>query len=196
MQAIIQDTRSLAIPVLVNRQLALTTLEIKARLGGFLWKNPTEAQLGERVCKNGSGEIIGYDVKTRVSIMDVDGVLKHTLKTTHLTADKSAERTNPAYGIHNSREAGKYHGKLSSNWRKAKLTPRQIVDELSAGHAIAPGEFIDKKGVSRRSRDSIQHRQMFLFDGDEWDEAHPAPASINELLHQTCLLYTSPSPRD
>ena len=68
------------------------------------------------------------------------------------------------------------------NWKQENLTLDEIIAVLNAGYAFAPGFYNPPAGESRRSADYCEHRQIILFDGDEWTEQHPPPVDLDEML--------------
>ena len=158
----------------VNRTMCIDTLEAKARAMGYLWQEPEAGSLG-RFDVNG-----GIDVRSLVSITDVDGIVKKTLKTEFLDG-AGEQRKKPAIGISDG-SGWVFHGRLSCNWTPAVLSPVEILAELGRGHSITPGKFRMEPGLSRRSAKSLESVSFLLMDGDAWSDACPPPLSIGELL--------------
>ena len=169
------------IPVLVNRTRVIATAEDKANITGFKWTRPRSIPKGFVERRNAKGEFLDYTLTLPVTIKDVDGREKHTVKTSYFEADKrtSKEKPSTALGIWVDGLAGKYHGRKSRNWIQEQLTLASVIDELNNGFAIAPGFFTQPEGESFRSGDYIQHRQIILLDGDEWTAEHPAPRDLD-----------------
>ena len=172
------------IPVLVNRKRAIATAEDKANVTGFQWSRPKEFPQGFVERRNKRGEFLDYRLIEPITIHDVDGRAKHTIKTTYYEADKRTlkDKPKPAFGVWVDGLGGKYNGKLSRNWKQEQLTLSEIISELNAGFSIAPGLFTPPKNQSRRSSEHIQHRLIILLDGDEWTAEHPAPPNLDELI--------------
>ena len=131
------------IPVLVNRTRVIATAEDKANITGFKWTRPRSIPKGFVERRNAKGEFLDYTLTLPVTIKDVDGREKHTVKTSYFEADKrtSKEKPSTALGIWVDGLAGKYHGRKSRNWIQEQLTLASVIDELNNGFAIAPGFF-------------------------------------------------------
>ena len=172
------------ISVLVNRKRVIATLEDKANVTGFQWTLPETIPPGFVEKRNAKGNFLYYTLTEPVTIRDVDGRNKQTIKTTFYEADKRTlkDTPKPAFGVHIEGLAGAYHGKLSRHWKQEHLTLSAIIDNLISGFAIAPGLFNSPKNASFRSGNYCEHRQIILFDADEWTEAHPAPLNLDNFL--------------
>ena len=167
-------------PGLVNRKRVIATLEDKANITGFAWTRPHSIPKGfvEHKSKNGD-----FFCTLPITIKDVDGTEKKTVRTTFYEQDKRTPKVKPApqIGNHVKGKAARYHGTKSANWKQAHLTLAQIIETLNAGYAFAPGLFDAPAGESQRAAEYCEHRQIVLLDGDEWTDAHPAPRDIDDL---------------
>ena len=174
------------IPVLVNRERVIATAEDKANITGFRWTRPRSIPEGFVERRNAKGELLDYKLTEPVTIQDVDGRVKHTVKTAYYEADKRTLKDKPktAIGEYDSRLSSRYHGTLSRNWYQEQLTVTEIIDVLNSGYSVAPGLFTPPENESRRSGEYIQHRDCILFDGDDWTAEHPAPRDLDDFLHR------------
>lgn len=171
---------------LVNRKRVIATAEDKANITGYRWTLPNTIPTGFVEKRNKKGDFLYYTLTEPVTIRDVDGRDKQTIKTTYYQADKRTLKDTPktAYGVWVEGLAGTYHGRLSRNWTQEQLTLAEIIDVLNAGFAFAPGRFYPAENESFRSGDYCEHRQIILFDGDDWKPEHPAPANLDDLLNR------------
>ena len=169
---------------LVNRKTVIDTLESKANLTGFRYirKDPINTEFIEK--KDRKGEFLCYEQTTPIEILDVDGKIKKTVKTSYYQQDKDTQHKKPSIGVYTKYLAARYHGTKSRNWKQAHLTLQEIIDELNSGYAIAPGEFQPEPDKSIRKAEYCMSRQVILFDADEWTPEHPAPADISELIER------------
>ena len=172
------------LPVLVNRKRVIATAEDKANITGYHWTRPKVIPQGFVERRNTKGGFLDYTLTEPVTIQDVDGRAKHTIKTSFFQADKRTlkEKPKPAFGEWVDGLAGKYNGRKSRNWYQEQLTLTEIINELNSGFAIAPGLFNPRENESKRSAEHILHRLIILLDGDDWTPEHPAPASLDELI--------------
>ena len=101
------------IPVLVNRTCVIATAEDKANITGFRWTRPRSIPKGFVERQNAKGEFLDYTLTEPVTIQDVDGRVKHTVKTSYYEADKRTLKDKPktAIGEYDSRLSSRYHGK-------------------------------------------------------------------------------------
>ena len=164
-------------PVLVNRKRVIATAEDKANITGFRWTRPQTMPPGFVEKRNAKGDFLYYTRIDPVTIQDVDGKAKHTIKTSFYEADQQTlkDTPKPAFGVWVDGLAGAYHGKLSRHWTQDHQNLQAIIDNLNSGFAIAPGLFNPPENESIRSGDYCEHRQIILPDADEWTEEHPAP---------------------
>ena len=172
-------------PGLVNRKRVIATLEDKANLTGFAWTRPHSIPKGFVEHKSKNGDFLYYACTLPITIKDVDGTEKKTVRTTFYEQDKRTQKVNPApqIGNHVKGKASRYHGTKSANWKQAHLTLAQIIETLNAGYAFAPGLFDAPAGESQRAAEYCEHRQIVLLDGDEWGNVpHAPPANSNQLL--------------
>ena len=171
-------------PVLVNRRRVIATAEDKANITGFRWTLPETITPGFVEKRNAKGDFLYYARTEPVTIQDVDGKAKHTIKTAYYEADQQTlkDKPKPAFGVWVDGLAGAYHGKLSRHWTQDHQTLQAIIDNLNSGFAIAPGLFNPPKNASFRSGDYCEHRQIILPDADEWTEEHPAPRNLDDFL--------------
>ena len=178
------DSSTFVIPGLVNRRRVIATLEDKANITGYRWTR--SQKIPERFQENRSknGTFLHYAVTRPVTIQDVDGKEKQTTRTTYYAEDKRTRLLKPAplIGEWVDGLAGHYHGRRSLNWKQENLTLDEIIAVLNAGYAFAPGFYNPPAGESRRSANYCEHRQIILFDGDEWTEQHPASVNFDEML--------------
>ena len=169
-------------PGLVNRKRVITTLEDKANITGFRWSQPDKIQQGFVEKRSKKGDLLYYSLTKTVTICDVDGREKVTKKTSFYKQDRKTPHKQAVIGVWVDGLASTYHGRKSRNWTQEYLTLSEIIDTLNAGYAFAPGLFSSPEGESARSAEYCEHRQIILFDGDEWtDECH-APADFDGLL--------------
>ena len=174
------------VPVLVNRTRVIATAEDKANITGFRFTRPKVIPSGFVERRNTKGEFLDYKLIDLVTIQDVDGREKQTIKTSYYQADKRTlkDKPKPAIGEYDKRLSTRYHGTLSRNWYQEQLTLSQIFDELNAGYAIAPGLFNPPANKSKRTGKYIQHRHIILFDGEKWTDEHPAPRNLDGLVQR------------
>ena len=85
------------IPVLVNRTRVIATAEDKANITGFKWTRPRSIPKGFVERRNAKGEFLDYTLTLPVTIKDVDGREKHTVKTSYFEADKRTETARACY---------------------------------------------------------------------------------------------------
>ena len=172
------------IPVLVNRKRVIATAEDKANITGYQWTRPQTMPPGFVEKRNAKGDFLYYTRTEPVTIQDVDGLPKHTIKTSFYESDQQTlkDTPKPAFGVWVDGLAGAYHGKLSRHWMQDHQTLQAIIDNLNSGFAIAPGLFNPPENESIRSGDFCESRQLILFDADEWTEAHPAPRNLDNFL--------------
>ena len=169
---------------LVNRKRVIATLEAKALITGFRWTRPGKIRQGF-IKKNGeNGDFLYYFLTEPVTICDVDGREKLTIRTSYFEQDRITPHKQSAFGVWCDGLAGTYHGKKSRNWEQECLTLKEIIAILNAGFAFAPGLFTPRAGKSHRRGDYCQRRQIILFDADEWTDQCPAPADLNALVEQ------------
>ena len=172
------------IPVLVNRKRVIATTEDKANVTGYEWNHPETIAPGFVEKRNAKGDFLYYARTEPVTIQDVDGKAKQTIKTSFFEADQQTlkDTPKPAFGVWVDGLAGAYHGKLSRHWTQDHQTLQAIIDNLNSGYAIAPGLFNPPQNESIRSGDFCEHRQIILPDADEWTEEHPAPRNLDDFL--------------
>ena len=127
--------------------------------------------------RNSKGELLDYKLIEPITFQDVDGRVKHTIKTAYYEADKQTLKDTPkrSVGQYDEYLAGAYHGKLSRNWKPTQLTLSEIISELNAGYGITPGLFNNPPDKSFRSKDYHVSSDFMLFDGDAWTPEHPPP---------------------
>ena len=178
------DVHTAIIPGLVNRKRIIATLEDKANITGFRWMRPETIPKGFVENRSKNGAFLSYQLTLPVTIRDVDGRDKHTIRTSYYEADKRTQNRKTEIGVWVDGLAGAYHGRLSRNWTQEHLTLAEIIDVLNAGFAFAPGRFNPPAGESHRSGDYCEHRQMILLDGDEWTPEHPAPRDLDDFLNR------------
>ena len=173
---------------LVNRKRVIKTLEDKANITGYRWARPSKVPKGFTEKRSKMGKFLHYARIETVSIEDVDGKLKQTIRTDYFEADKITPKQTPktAYGEYDKYLADSYHGRKSRHWQNEYLTLKEIIGVLNAGYAFAPGYFNAAPGESQRSAGCCQYREIILFDGDEpiWTPQNPAPTDLEELLHR------------
>ena len=167
---------------LVNRKRVIATLEDKAVVTGFRWTRPNKTQKGFVENRSKQDKFLYYSLVEPVSILDVNGREKETIKTSFFEQDKTTPHKQSAYGVWEEGLAGTYHGRKSRNWKQDCLTLSDIIEVLNAGFAFAPGRFAPPAGESYRSGDYCEERQIILLDGDEWTDECPAPADLSDLL--------------
>ena len=172
------------IPVLVNRKRVIATAEAKANITGYQWTRPQTMPPGFVEKRNAKGDFLYYARTEPVTIQDVDGKAKQTIKTSFYEADQQTlkDTPKPAFGVWVDGLAGAYHGKLSRHWTQDHQNLQAIIDNLNSGYAIAPGLFNPPENESIRSGDFCEHRQIILPDADEWTEEHPAPRNLENFL--------------
>lgn len=177
-------------PVLVNRKRVIATTEDKANVTGYEWNHPETIAPGFVERRNAKGNFLYYTRTEPVSILDVDGRTKHTVKTSYYEADKRTlkETPKPSFGERIDGLAGAYHGKLSRHWTQDHQTLKTLIGNLNSGYAIAPGLFNAQKNKSVRSGDYCEHRQIILPDADEWTPEHPAPRNLDDFLNRSPTL--------
>lgn len=171
---------------LVNRKRVIKTLEDKANITGFRWTRPKQIPEGFVDNRSKNGKFL-HDARTLpIDILDVDGHIKHTIRTDYYAADKRTPhpKMKTAYGVYAKYLANTYHGSKSCNWHPENLTLEEIIAVLNAGAAFAPGYFNPPIGESQRSAKYCQYRQIILSDADEWNTEHPPPANIEELIYR------------
>ena len=167
-------------PCVVNSSIRIDTLEAKARCGGYYFIKPPARSLGRFDVKQ------GYEVRSPVTVLDVDGVLKPTLKTEFFNADGTV-RKKTAFGVYRG-DGWRFHGRLSCKWEPACLSAEEILGALGRGESITPGAFRVEDGLSRRSKHSIVSVGFLLMDLDDWSDAVPAPFSIDEYVSRYPLI--------
>lgn len=161
----------------VNSTVCVDSLAAKDRCGGFDWQAvPAAEELGKHAVD------AGFEVREVVKVQDVDGIVKQVLKTTYLDSDGDI-RKKPAYGVYMG-DGWRYHGGKSRNWKAAQLTADEVIEALNDGVSVTPGRFEPARGQSRRSAETLKSVDFLLMDGDEWSDACPPPASIDELLNR------------
>ena len=173
---------SVRFPGLVNRKRVIATAEDKANLTGYTWTRPHSISKGFIERRSKDGTFLYFSLTLPITITDVDGRAKKTIQTSFFEQDKATPQKQPAVGVWVDGLAGKYHGGNSRNWKQEHLTLSEIMDVLNSGYAFAPGRFDPPENKSFRSGDYCQHRQIILYDGDEWTDAHPAPADLDAFL--------------
>ena len=169
-------------PGLVNLNRVIATLEDKANITGYRWIRPQK--IAQSFVKNRSkkGDFLYYSLVEPVTIRDVDGREKVTTKTSYFEQDRTTTHKQATVGAWVEGLASAYHGRKSSNWEQEHLTLSEIAEVLNAGYAFAPGLFSPPAGESARSAAYCEHRQIILFDGDEWTDECPAPPNLDALL--------------
>ena len=166
---------------LVNRKRVISTLEYKALVTGYRWTRP-KTQKGFVENRSKQDKFLYYSLVEPVSILDVNGREKETIKTSFFEQDKTTPHKQSAYGVWEEGLAGTYHGRKSRNWKQDCLTLSDIIEVLNAGFAFAPGLFAPPANESYRSGDYCEEREIILLDGDEWTDECPAPADLDALL--------------
>ena len=169
---------------LVNRKHVIATLEAKALITGFRWIRPDKISNGFVENHGKKGNFLYYTLTEPVTIRDVDGREKDTIRTCYLEKDRKTPHKQSAFGVWCDGLAGRYHGKKSRNWQQERLTLKEIIAVLNTGSAFAPGLFNPPAGESYRSGAYCEERQIILFDADEWTDQCPAPADLNALVEQ------------
>ena len=167
---------------LVNRKRVIASLEDKAVVTGYRWTRPKHIQKGFVENRSKKGDFLHYSLVSPVTILDVNGREKDTIKTSYFEQDKQTEHKKTAYGVWVEGLAGTYHGRKSRNWKQDCLTLSDIIEVLNAGFAFAPGRFAPPANESYRSGDYCEEREIILLDGDEWSHECPAPADLDALL--------------
>ena len=172
------------IPVLVNRTRAVRTCEDKANITNFRFTRPKVIPAGFVERRNAKGELLDYKLIEPITFQDVDGQVKHTIKTAYYEADKQTLKDKPkrSVGEYYEHLAGAYHGKLSRNWKPTQLTLSEIISELNAGYGITPGLFNNPPDKSFRSKKYHVSSDFMLFDGDAWTPEHPAPPNLDDFI--------------
>ena len=160
----------------------IRTLEDKANITGYQWIRPQKIPKGFIENRSKKGNFLHYSLTEPVAILDVDKHEKVTISTSYYEQDKKTLKRKPEFGVWVDGLAGHYHGRNSKNWIQESLTLTEIIDILNAGYAFAPGLFDPPAGESHRSGDYCEHRQIILFDGDEWTDQHPAPTDFDALI--------------
>ena len=170
---------------LVNRTIVIDTLEKKANLTNYEYIRRPDINTDFIEKRDRKGNFLYYEQTIPVEIVDVDGKIKKTVKTSYYQQNKvTPYLKKPAFGVHTKYLASRYHGTKSCNWKQEYLTLQEISNTLNSGYAIAPGEFQPPKDESIRSSEYCMSRQFILFDADEWTAEHPAPVDISELIKQ------------
>ena len=172
------------IPVLVNRTRAVRTCEDKANITNFRFTRPKVIPAGFVERRNAKGEPLDYKLIEPITFQDVDGQVKHTIKTSYYEADQQTLKDKPkrTVGEYYEHLAGAYHGKLSRNWKPTQLTLSEIISELNAGYGITPGLFNNPPDKSFRSKKYHVSSDFMLFDGDAWTPEHPAPPNLDAFI--------------
>ena len=180
------------IPVLVNCTRAVRTCEDKANITNFRFTRPEVIPDGFVERRNSKGELLDYKLIEPITFQDVDGRVKHTIKTAYYEADKQTLKDTPkrSVGEYNEYLAGAYHGKLSRNWKPTQLTLSEIISELNAGYGITPGLFNNPPDKSFRSKEHHVSSDFMLFDGDAWTPEHPAPPNLDAFIKRYPDLLT------
>ena len=169
---------------LVNRTRSVKSLRDKAEITGYRYILPSQIPSGVIETRHKkTGEILHLSQTEIFDVHDVDGKVHKTIKTVFMEPDGTPSKKRKAeIGVWTDYLAGKYHGKLSRNWKQEHLTLDEILDIINAGYAFAPGRFDNPPDKSHRSGDYCAERSLILYDGDEWTEEHPAPKGFDELL--------------
>ena len=173
------------LPVLVNRRRVIATGEDKANITGYQWTRPKVIPQGFVERRNTKGKFLDYMLTETVTIQDVDGRAKHTIKTSYYEADKRTLKDKPkrSVGEYDEYLAGAYHGTLSRNWKPEQLTLSQVIDELNSGFSVAPGLFNNPPDKSFRSKEFHVLSHFILFDGEVWSNvSHPVPETLDKLI--------------
>ena len=105
---------------LVNRKRVIATTEDKANITGFTWTRPASIPEGFIERRSTNGDFLYYACTLPITIKDVDGTEKKTLRTTFYEQDKRTQKVNPApqIGNHVKGKAARYHGTKSANWKQ------------------------------------------------------------------------------
>ena len=179
-------------PVLVNRTRVVATGEDKANVTGYQWTRPKVIPDGFVERRNAKGEFLDYKLVEPITFQDVDGRVKHTIKTAYYEADKRTLKDKPkrSVGEYDEYLAGAYHGKKSRNWTPTQLTLSEIISELNAGYGITPGLFNNPPDKSFRSKEHHVSSDFMLFDGDAWTPEHPAPSNLDAFIKRYPDLLT------
>ena len=167
---------------LVNRKRVIATLEDKALITGFRWTRPGKIRQGFTKKNGKNGDFLYYSLTEPVTICDVDGREKLTIRTSYFEQDRITPHKQSAFGVRCDGLAGAYHGRKSRNWQQEYLTLTEIIEVLNAGYAFAPGLFNPPAGESYRSGDYCLYRYILQLDGDEWTDECPAPADLDGLV--------------
>ena len=180
------------IPVLVNRKRAVKTCEDKANITNFRFTRPDVIPDGFVERRNSKGELLDYKRIEPITFQDVDGRVKHTIKTAYYESDKQTLKDTPkrSVGEYDEYLAGAYHGKLSRNWKPTQLTLSEIISELNAGYGITPGLFNNPPDKSFRSKKYHVSSVFMLFDGDAWTPEHPPPPNLDAFIKRYPDLLT------
>ena len=101
---------------LVNRKRVIATLEDKANVTGFRWTRPKKLQNGFVENRSKKGKFLHFSLVKPVSILDVDGREKVTIKNAYFKQDKTTPHKQAAFGVWEEGLAGTYHGRKSRNW--------------------------------------------------------------------------------
>ena len=151
-------------PVLLNRTRVIATAEDKANITGFRWTLPQTMPPGFVEKRNAKGKFLYYVLTEPVTIQDVDGKAKHTIKKSFYEADQQTlkDTPKPAFGERIDGLAGAYHGKLSRHWTQDHQNLQAIIDNLNSGFAIAPGLLDGLPDVVNESLGDRQHILIFL----------------------------------
>ena len=171
---------------LVNRTTVIDTLEAKANVTGFRYTRPPTIPTELQPVTSKKGEFLYYQRTETVKVLDVDGKVKKTVRTSYFLQDKITPypKKKPEIGVWTEGLAGRYHGRKSANWKQGYLTLHEIIETLNSGYAIAPGEFQAPKGESIRSAEHCEHRQFILLDADAWNSEHLAQTDIDKLIQR------------
>ena len=179
-------------PVLVNRKRVVATAEDKANITNFRFTRPKVIPDGFVERRNSKGELLDYKLIEPITFQDVDGRVKHTIKTAYYEVDKRTLKDKPkrSVGEYDEYLAGAYHGKLSRNWKPTQLTLSEIISELNAGYGITPGLFNNPPDKSFRSKEHHVSSVFMLFDGDAWTPEHPPPTNLDDFIKRYPDLLT------
>ena len=168
---------------LVNRTRSIKSLRDKAEITGYRYILPSQIPTDVIETRHKkTGDILHLSKTEPFEVYDVDGTVHKTVKTVFFEPNGTPMiKRKPEIGVWTDYLAGKYHGKLSRNWKQEYLTLEEILEVLNAGYAFAPGRFDNPPDKSHRSGDYCAERSLILYDGDEWTEEHPAPSGFDEL---------------
>ncbi len=168
---------------LVNRKRVIRTLEDKALITGFRWTRPNKIPKGFVEKRSKKGDFLYYSRVEPVTIRDVDGPDKSTIRTSYFEQDRITPHKQTAYGVWVDGLGGTYHGRKSRNWQQECLTLTEIIEVLNAGYAFAPGLFNPPASESYRSGDYCEEHSIILPDGDDWGKvSHPVPENLDQLI--------------